>query len=145
MQKGGAALFNPAAFPYADFMDPRFQNTFRSAVGHHPHASASMYPHFPSYAQLYNTLLPNASIPMVPGMMKMVEEEQRLRLLREEEALRQKEAKRQKEAQREKERKEREQRERLNAVQINAYYRCEINVQFGTDCSVFLFVSFFSV
>lgn len=111
---GGAGLFNPAAFPYADFMDPRFQNSFRSAVGHHPHA-ASMYPHFPSYAQLYNTLLPNASgLPMVPGMMKMVEEEQRLRLLREEELRqqeRQKEAKRQKEAQREKERKEREQRE----------------------------------
>lgn len=96
-------------------MDPRFQSSFRSAVGHHPHAAASMYPHFPSYAQLYNTLLPNASLPMVPGMMKMVEEEQRLRLLREEELRqqqeRQKEAKRQKEAQREKERKEREQRE----------------------------------
>lgn len=115
LNTGGAALFNPAAFPYADFMDPRFQNSFRSAVGHHPHAAASMYPHFPSYAQLYNTLLPNASLPMVPGMMKMVEEEQRLRLLREEELRqqeRQKEAKRQKEAQREKERKEREQRER---------------------------------
>lgn len=95
-------------------MDPRFQNSFRSAVGHHPHA-APMYPHFTSYAQLYNTLLPNASLPMIPGMMKMVEEEQRLRLLREEELRqqeRQKEVQRQKEAQREKERKEREQRER---------------------------------
>lgn len=95
-------------------MDPRFQNSFRSAVGHHPHATP-MYPHFPSYAQLYNTLLPNASLPMVPGMMKMVEEEQRLRLLREEELRqqeRQKEIQRQKEAQREKERKEREQREK---------------------------------
>lgn len=74
-----------------------------------------MYPHFPSYAQLYNTLLPNASLPMIPGMMKMVEEEQRLRLLREEELRqqeRQKEVQRQKEAQREKERKEKEQRER---------------------------------
>lgn len=98
-------------------MDPRFQNSFRSAVGHHPHA-ASMYPHFPSYAQLYNTLLPNSSLPGmgIPGMMKMVEEEQRLRLLREEELRReqerQKEIQRAKEAQREKERKEREQRER---------------------------------
>lgn len=106
-------------------MDPRFQNSFRSAVGHHPHAAASMYPHFPSYAQLYNTLLPNASLPIVPGMIKMVEEEQRLRLLREEEALRQKEAKRQKEAQREKERKEREQRERLDYdffIEINTNF-----------------------
>lgn len=97
-------------------MDPRFQNSFRSAVSHHPHA-APMYPHFPSYAQLYNTLLPNASLPgMIPGMMKMVEEEQRLRLMREEEVRReqerQKEIQRAKEAQREKERKEREQRER---------------------------------
>lgn len=97
-------------------MDPRFQNSFRSAVGPHPHASP-MYPHFPSYAQLYNTLLPNASLsPMLPSMMKMVEDDQRMRLLREEELRqqeRQKEAQRQKEAaQREKERKEREQRER---------------------------------
>lgn len=105
-------------------MDPRFQNSFRSAVGHHPHAAAaaqaaaaaSMYPPFSSYAQLYNTLLPNTSLPMVPGIMKMVEEEQRLRMLREEELRqqqeRQKEVQRQKEAQREKERKEKEQRER---------------------------------
>ncbi|XP_055314117.1 uncharacterized protein LOC129575161 isoform X3 [Sitodiplosis mosellana] len=112
----GGQLFNPAAFAYSEFMDPRFQNSFRSAVGHHPHA-APMYPHFPSYAQLYNTLLPNSSLPgMIPGMMKMVEEEQRLRLLREEELRReqerQKEIQRAKEAQREKERKEREQRER---------------------------------
>lgn len=108
-------LFNPAAFQYSDFMDPRFRNSFQSAVGHHPHA-APMYSHFPSYAQLYNTLLPNASLPMVPNMMKMVEEEQRIRLLREEEMRqqeRQKEIQRQKEAQqREKERKEREQREK---------------------------------
>lgn len=108
-------IFNPAGFQYSDFMDPRFQNSFRSAVGHHQHATP-MYPHFPSYAQLYNTLMPNASLPgMIPGMMKMVEEEQRLRLLREEELRqqeRQKEIQRQKEAQREKERKEKEQRER---------------------------------
>lgn len=110
-------IFNPAAFQYADFMDPRFQNSFRSAVGPHPHASP-MYPHFPSYAQLYNTLLPmqtNASLsPMIPGMMKMVEED-RMRLLREEELRqqeRQKEIQRQKEAQREKERKEREREQR---------------------------------
>lgn len=107
-------IFNPAAFQYADFMDPRFQNSFRTAVGPHPHASP-MYPHFPSYAQLYNTLLPNASLsPMIPGMMKMVEED-RMRLLREEELRqqeRQKEIQRQKEAQREKERKEREREQR---------------------------------
>lgn len=117
MSMHAGSLFNPT-FQYSDFMDPRLSNMYRAPVGHPAHAAHAMYPHFPAYASQLYSMLPNASLPMgIPNMMKMVEEEQRLRL-REEELRQQKLAKeleekqRQKEAQREKERKEREKREK---------------------------------
>lgn len=111
------SLFNPT-FQYPDFMDPRLSNMYRAPVNHPAHAThTAMYPHFPAYASQLYSMLPNTSLPMgITGMMKIVEEEQRLRLredeMRQAKLAKELEEKRQKEVQREKERKEREKRER---------------------------------